>query len=156
MTTTLGEWRAYARAAQETDRQVHRLYRLAYRVAPLGRILTDPDATADDIAYATIRIPRALAAASRLLTRPGVAEHPETPYARSFLATAERALTAHSSQLLKTAGTARAAAATASADNDDLRCVLFSDIEDRCRYLVAAAHRGWSRHEQAAGEAVLD
>ncbi|KNE83295.1 hypothetical protein AB0B04_19005 [Streptomyces xinghaiensis] len=156
MTTTLAEWRARARAAREADRQVRRLYHLAYRVAPIGRILTNPDATADDIAYATTRIPRASAAAARLLTRPGVAEHPETPYALSFLTTAEHALTAPSTQLLKTANAARAAAAAASTNNDDLRCVLFGDIEDRCRYLVAAAPGGWTRHEHAASEAVLD
>lgn len=157
MTTTLAEWRARARTAQETDRQVRRLYALAYRIAPIGRILTNPDATADSIAYATTRIPRALAAASRLLTRPGVAEHPETPYALSFLTAAERALTAPSAHLLKTANAARAAAAAACADRDDLRCVLFGGhIEDRCRGLVAAARGGWTRHEHAAGEAVLD
>ncbi|MFD7661273.1 hypothetical protein [Streptomyces sp. NPDC059788] len=155
MPTILDEWRARARTAQETDRQVHRLYHLAYRIAPIGRILTNPNATADDVAYAIIRIPRALAAASRLLTRPGVAEHLETPYALSFLTTAERALTAPSTQLLKTANTARAAAAAASANNDDLRCVLFGDIEDRCRYLVDATHSGWTRHEHVASEAVL-
>jgi hypothetical protein len=156
VTTTLAEWRAHARAAQETDRQVRRLYHLAYRIAPIGRILTNPNATADDVAYATTRIPRASAAAARLLTRPGVAEHLETPYALSFLTTAERALTAPSTQLLKTANTARAAAAAASANNDDLRCLLFRDIEDRCRYLVDAAHSGWTRHEHMASEAVLD
>ncbi|MDX3020035.1 hypothetical protein [Streptomyces acidiscabies] len=156
MTTTLAEWRAHARAAQETNRQVRRLYRLAYRIAPIGRILTNPNATADDITYATTRIPRVSAAVARLLTRPGVANHPETPYALSFLTTAEHALTAPSTQLLKTANTARAAAAAAVAINDDLRYVLFSDIEDRCRNLVDAAHSGWTRHEHATGKAVLD
>jgi hypothetical protein len=156
VTTTLAEWRANARAARETDRQVRRLYHLAYRVAPIGRILTNPNATAGDVAYATTRIPRAAAAAARLLTRPGVADHLETPYALSFLNTAERALTAPSTQLLKTANTARAAAAAALATNDELRYVLFRDIEDRCRYLVDAANSGWTRHEHMANEAVLD
>ncbi|MER5615962.1 hypothetical protein [Streptomyces sp. NPDC002215] len=131
MTSSLNEWRAHARTARETDRQVRRLYHLAHRIAPIGRILTNPNATADDIAYATARIPRALAAASRLLTRPGVADHLEAPYALSFLTTAERALTAPSTQLLKTANTARAAAAAASANS------------------------GWTRHEHVASEAVL-
>ncbi|MFD8900547.1 hypothetical protein [Streptomyces ardesiacus] len=156
MTTTLDQWRAHARAAQETDRQVRRLYHVAYRIAPIGRILTNPNATADRVAYATTRIPRASAAAARLLTLPGVADHLETPYALSFLTTAERALTAPSTHLLKTANTARAAATAAAANNDDLRYVLFSDIDDRCRYLVDAAHTGWTRHEHATSEAVLD
>ncbi|MFJ5635013.1 hypothetical protein ACIQF5_20540 [Streptomyces goshikiensis] len=157
MTTPLDQWRAQARAAQETDRQVRRLYRVAYRTAAIGRILTNPHATAVDVASATTRIRRALAAAARLLTRPGVAEHLETPYARSFLTTAERALTAPTTQLLKAANAARAAAA-ASANNDDLLYVLFSDIEDRCRYLVDAAssRTGWTRHDHAANKAVLD
>ncbi|MEV0966866.1 hypothetical protein AB0J25_30580 [Streptomyces sp. NPDC049910] len=157
-TTTLDQWRARARAAQETDRQVRRLYDVAYRIAPIGRILTNPNATADDIAYATTRIPRALAAAARLLTRPGVAEHPETPYARSFLTTAERAMNAPSTQLLKAANAARAAAAAALANNDDLQYVLFSDIEDRCRGLVDAANSrtGWTRHDHTASKTVLN
>ncbi|MEU7031599.1 hypothetical protein AB0A60_33490 [Streptomyces sp. NPDC046275] len=156
MITTLDQWRAQARAAQETDRQVLRLYHVAYRIAPIGRILTNPNATADDIADAITRIPRASAAAARLLTLPGVADHEETPYALSFLTIAERALTAPSTQLLKTANTARAAATAALANNDDLRYVLFSDIEDRCRYLVDAVHTGWTRHDHAISEAVLD
>ncbi|MFE0778061.1 hypothetical protein [Streptomyces sp. NPDC058861] len=114
MTTILDQWRARARTARETDQQVRRLYHLAYRIAPIGRILTKPDATADHVAYATTRIPRASAAAARLLTRPGVADHEETPYALSFLTTAERALTAPSTHLLKTANTACAAATAAS------------------------------------------
>ncbi|MFH8257557.1 hypothetical protein [Streptomyces roseolus] len=156
MTTTLDQWRAQARAAQETDRQVLRLYHVAYRIAPIGHILTNPHATADDIAYAITRIPRASAAAARLLALPGVADHEETPYALSFLTTAERALTAPSTQLLKTANTARAAATAAAANHDDLRYVLFSDIEDRCRQLVDAVHTGWTRHEHAGSKAVLD
>ncbi|MFE2852678.1 hypothetical protein ACFXJO_16300 [Streptomyces lavendulae] len=157
MTTPLDQWRAQARAAQETDRQVRRLYDVAYRVAAIGRILTNPRATADDIAYVSTRIPRALAAAARLLNRPGLSEHLVTPYARSFLATAERALTAPTTQLLKAANAARAAAA-ASTNSDDLRYVLLSDIEDRCRYLVEAANSrtGWTRHDHAASYAVLD
>ncbi|MFJ5819413.1 hypothetical protein ACIQGT_36805 [Streptomyces sp. NPDC093108] len=88
---------------------------------------------------------------------PGVAEHEETPYARSFLTAAERQLNAPSTTLLRIAATAKQAAARADDSNDDLRVVVFRDIEERCRYLVDAAvvepvlgRRGWSGRDRAA------
>ncbi|MFE9250865.1 hypothetical protein [Streptomyces sp. NPDC007088] len=145
------------RNAAETDRQVRRLYGLAYRIHPIAHILANPKATGDGVAYATARIPRALSAARRLMTLPGVAEHEETPYARSFLTAAERQLNAPSTTLLRIAATAQQAAARADDLDDDLRAVVFRDIEERCRYLVDAAvvepvlgRRGWSGRDRAA------
>ncbi|MET8816681.1 hypothetical protein ABZW47_32395 [Streptomyces sp. NPDC004549] len=141
----------------ETDRQVRRLYDLAYCVHPIAHILANPAATGDGVAYATARIPRALSAARRLMALPGVADHEETPYARSFLTAAERQLHAPSTTLLRIAATARQSAARADEADDDLRTVVFRDIEERCRYLVDAAvvepvlgRRGWSARDRAA------
>ena len=150
-----------AAAAAETDRQVGRLYNVAYRIHPISHILTNPDATGDGVAYATARIPRALSAARRLLALPGVADHEETPYARSFLRAAERHLNAPSTTLLRIAAAARTAAELADAADDDLRVVVFRDIEERCRYLVntavperALGRRGWTSRDRAASDSL--
>ncbi|MER6409454.1 hypothetical protein ABT269_39780 [Streptomyces viridosporus] len=159
MTTTPARGPAAARAAAETDRQVRRLYRLAYRVHSIGNTLADPDATAGTVARATARIPRALSAAKRLLALPGVADHDETPYALGFVHAAERRLTDPATRLLTVANAARAAAARAAADGDDLRVVVFRDIEERSRHLVGAARgepvsgrRGWTRQDRTASD----
>jgi hypothetical protein len=150
---------ATAYTAAETDRQVRRLYNLAYRIAPIARILANPQATGEAVAYATARIPRALSAARRLLALPGVAEHDETPYALTFLNAAQRQLNAPSTTLLRIAAAARKAAARADAADDDLRVVVFRDIEDRSRYLIDAARvepilgrRGWNARDRAAND----
>ncbi|MGP3953456.1 hypothetical protein [Streptomyces sp. 7N604] len=151
-----------ARAAlttAEVDRQVRRLYYLAYRVEPIGQMLANPQANAATVAYAMARIPRALSAARRLLALPGVAGHEETAYARSLLNAAEQQLNAPTTRLLIIANAAREAAAQADAADDDVRVVVFRDIEERCRYLVDAARvepvlarRGWSGHDRAASD----
>jgi hypothetical protein len=145
----------------ETDRQVLRLYALARRVPPIAGILAHPGATGDGVAYASTRIPRALSAARRLLALPGVAEHEETPYAMSFLKAAERQLNAPSTTLLRIAAAAQEAATRADAADDDLRVVVFRDIEERCRYLVEAAvvtpvygRQGWSTRDHAANDSL--
>ncbi|MFE4414876.1 hypothetical protein [Streptomyces sp. NPDC056821] len=59
-------------------------------------------------------------------------------------------------RLLALANVARAAADQADAADDDLRVVVFRDIEQTCRYLVCAAYQGWpgwNRHDRAASEA---
>ncbi|MGW3699431.1 hypothetical protein ACWD7C_36365 [Streptomyces sp. NPDC005134] len=154
MTLTLEQWQAAARVAAETDRQVRRLYHLAYRVGPIGSLLTNPNTSADGVAYATTRIPCALAAAKRLLALPGVADHAETPYALSFLNAAERQLTAPATRLLILANSARAAAVHAQAAGDDLRVVVFRDIERTSRRLVGAADQGWNRNERTLSDTV--
>ncbi|MFI1701423.1 hypothetical protein ACH419_36460 [Streptomyces bobili] len=148
-----------AATAAETDRQVRRLYHLAYRIHRIANLLANPQATGDGVAYATTRIPRALSAARRLLTLPGVAEHDETPYALSFLTAAERQLNAPPTTLLRIAAAARTAAAHADAADDDLRVVVFRDIEERCRYLVntampepALGRRGLTTRDRAASD----
>ncbi|WP_327309789.1 hypothetical protein OG730_41640 (plasmid) [Streptomyces sp. NBC_01298] len=155
MTSSLDQWRANARAAEETGRQVRRLYNIAYRVAPIGHLLASPDATTNDVAYATARIPRAVSAAARILALPGVADHAETPYARSFINAAERTLKGTSTRLLITANGARAAAAQAAHERDDLRSVLFTDIEQRCRNLVARPRDRRDRADREASDSVL-
>jgi hypothetical protein len=102
-----------------------------------------------------------VSAEKRLLALPGVADHEETPYALSFLNAAEQRLTAPETRLLIVANAARAAAAQADTADDDVRVVLFRDIEQICRRLVDAAvvepvlgRRGWSRHDRAASEAI--
>lgn len=155
MTNSLDQWRAKARVAAETERQVRRLYNVAYRVAPIGHLLASPDATTSHVAYATTRIPRALSAAARILALPGVAEHPETPYARSFISAAERALKGTGTRLLITANFARAATIQAVDDKDDLRTVLFTDIEQRCRNLVHRPQDRQTTEHREASDAVL-
>ncbi|MGP4004890.1 hypothetical protein [Streptomyces sp. 8N706] len=95
-----------------------------------------------------------MSAAKRLLALPGVADHEATPYALSFLNAAERRLNAPGTQLLAVANAARAAAAQADATDDDLRVVMFGDIERTCRHLVELARHGWSRRDRAASEAI--
>ncbi|MGW3928717.1 hypothetical protein ACWECC_11505 [Streptomyces microflavus] len=146
-------------SAAETDRQVRRLYDLAHRVRPIAHILAHPQATGDGVDYASARIRRALSAARRLLTLPGVAEHEEAPHALSSLTAAERQLNAPTTTLLRIAAAAQEAAARADAADDDLRVVVFRDIEERCRSLVDTAvvapisgRRGWSARDRAANE----
>ncbi|MFE7332304.1 hypothetical protein ACFU8W_47125 [Streptomyces sp. NPDC057565] len=137
-----------ARAAVETDRQVRRLYAVAYTVSRIGRLLTNPNATADRVTYATTRIARAVAAARRLLAVPGVADHEETREAMGRIEAAERRLTAPETRLLVIANAAREAADEAA---DDRCLLLYRDIEQRSRYLVRASNRGrWNRHEYDA------
>ncbi|MGW6202158.1 hypothetical protein ACWF9B_00665 [Streptomyces sp. NPDC055089] len=145
----------------ETDRQVVRLYQVARRVSSIASILAHPQATGHDVDHATARISRALSAARRLLTLPGVAEHEETPYALSSLTAAERQMNAPSTTLLRIAAAAREAADRADATDDDLQVVVFRDMEERCRHLVEAAirepalgRRGWSDHDRAANDAL--
>lgn len=152
---------SFLSTADETDRQVLRLYHLAHRVSPIAGILAHPQATGYGVDHATARISRALSAARRLLTLPGVAEHEETPYALSFLTAAERQMNAPSTTLLRIAAAAREAAARADATDDDLQVVVFRDIEERCRHLVEAAmveprlgRRGWSDHDRATNDAL--
>ncbi|RNG12959.1 hypothetical protein [Streptomyces botrytidirepellens] len=145
--------------AAETDRQIRRLYNIAYRIDPIGRMLTNPHADTATVTYAMARIPKALSAANRLLALPGVAEHPETPYARSFLNTAQRQLNAPTTRLLLIANHARQAAAHADATDDDLQVIVFRNIEHRCRNLTATARvepalgrRGWTRNDHVASD----
>ncbi|MFI5864563.1 hypothetical protein [Streptomyces sp. NPDC051546] len=147
--------------AAELDRQVLRLYAVARRARTLAGILAHPQATGDGVDYAVARIPRAMSAARRLLALPGVADHEETPEALSCLTAAERQLTAPSTRLLRIAAAARQAAAHADAVDDDLRVVVFRDIEERCRVLVDAATvepvlglRGWSPRDRTASDAL--
>jgi hypothetical protein len=85
MSETLADWRSAALAAAETDRQVRRLYSLAYAVNPLRGMLANPKASPATVAYASTRIRRALSAAARLLAIPGAPNttKPPTP-ARSW------------------------------------------------------------------------
>ncbi|MCZ1012014.1 hypothetical protein [Streptomyces lydicus] len=161
MAQTLTERRAAARAAAETDRQVARLYQVARRASSLSGLLTHPNTSAAGVALATLRIPRALSAAHRLLALPGVADHPETDYARSDLTIAESRLNAPSARLLLIADAARQAATIADAADDDLRVIVFRDIEQRCRHLVDTARvepvlgrRGWTRHDHTANDRI--
>ncbi|MEU5239684.1 hypothetical protein ACH4UR_25515 [Streptomyces lydicus] len=146
-------------SATELDRQVRRLYRLAYHANRRRRTLTNPNASAHAVTAAITRLARVLAAAERLLTMPGVAEHEETPYARSFLTAAERQLNAPSTRLLLIADAAHQAAAHADTADNDLHVIVFRDIEQHCRHLVDTAHvepvlgrRGWPRRDHAASD----
>ncbi|MDF3303254.1 hypothetical protein [Streptomyces tropicalis] len=149
--------------AAELDRQAHRLYAVARRARTIAYILANPQATGDGVAYASARIPRAMSAAHRLLAFPGVADHEETPYALSFLKAAVGQLNAPSTRLLRIAATARQAAARADDADDDLRVVVFHEIEERCRFLVDAAavepvlgRRGWTDRERQASDALQE
>ncbi|WP_435060364.1 hypothetical protein [Streptomyces sp. bgisy060] len=149
--------------AAELDRQVHRLYAVARRARRIAYILAHPQATGDGVVYASTRIPRALSAARRLLALPGVTDHEETPYALSFLKEAEQRLNAPSTKLLRIAVAARQAAARADDADDDLRVVVFQEIEERCRFLIDAAavepvlgRRGWTDRERQASDALQE
>ncbi|MER5638290.1 hypothetical protein ABT095_15175 [Kitasatospora sp. NPDC002227] len=83
----------HARTAAEIDRDVWRLYHLAYaanRLAP--KVLANPGHRGS-VRDAQVRARAADALAKRLLARPGVAEHDETPYARGLLRAAVDKLT---------------------------------------------------------------
>ncbi|WP_042379967.1 hypothetical protein [Streptacidiphilus melanogenes] len=98
------------RRQSEIDRDVRRLYRLAYAATHLSTRVHHQIMTADRVRAIAVRIRAANTVAVRITGRPGVADHAETEYALQLLSDAAESVPEVTVELLSIAHRARSAA----------------------------------------------
>ncbi|MEZ0070079.1 hypothetical protein ABIA32_006131 [Streptacidiphilus sp. MAP12-20] len=114
------------RRRADIDRDVRRLYRLAYAATRLSARVHHQLMTGDRVRAIAARVSAANTVAARITSRPGVAEHAETPHALQLLRDATEGVPQVTVELLAMAHDARTRARRA--DLDDLTRLHLADL----------------------------